>query len=171
MPDPTKSPFARLADRELDRAYRLAGLLLGNQVEAEDATQDALLRAWSAAASLRNPDDFQGWFDRILVNVCRDRLRRRRLVQFVPIDDASENRPTADPFASVLADDELARAIAGLDEDLRTAVVLRFWADLTVDEIARRTGTRPGTIKSRLNRAMGLMRDQLAPRAAHEDTR
>jgi RNA polymerase sigma-70 factor (ECF subfamily) len=170
MPDP-RSPFARIADRELDRAYQLAGLLLGNQVEAEDATQDALLRAWFAAGSLRNPDDFQAWFDRILVNVCRDRLRRRRLVQFVPIDHESAHRPTSDPFANVLADDELNRAIVGLDENLRTAVVLRFWADLTVDEIARRTGTRPGTIKSRLNRAMGLMRDQLAGRAAHEVTR
>lgn len=171
MLDRNESPFARLADRELDRAYRLAGLLLGNQVDAEDATQDALLRAWSAATSLRNPDDFQAWFDRILVNVCRDRLRRRRLVQFVPIDDDFARRPTPDPFADVLADDELTRAMIGLDDDLRTAIVLRYWADLTVDEIARRTGARPGTIKSRLHRALGLMRGHIGDRATQEVVR
>ena len=70
--------FLRLANGELDRAYRLAGMLLGDQNEAEDATQDALVRAWQAAGSLRDPAGFQAWFDRILVNICRDRLRRRR---------------------------------------------------------------------------------------------
>jgi RNA polymerase sigma-70 factor (ECF subfamily) len=53
---------------ELDRAYRLAGLLLGDAVEAEDATQEALLRAWASIGSLRNPAGFGAWFDRILVN-------------------------------------------------------------------------------------------------------
>lgn len=54
----TADQFLRLADGELDRAYRLAGLILGDQYEAEDATQDALLRAWRAAASLRDPAGF-----------------------------------------------------------------------------------------------------------------
>jgi RNA polymerase sigma-70 factor (ECF subfamily) len=58
--------------------------------------------------------------------------------------------------------------MVGLDDDLRTVVVLRFWADLTVDEIARRTGTRPGTVKSRLHRALGHMRAQLAAPTAGE---
>ncbi len=66
--------FLRLANGELDRAYRLAGLLLGDEHEAQDATQDALVRAWQSVGSLRDPAGFQAWFDRILVNVCRDRL-------------------------------------------------------------------------------------------------
>ena len=156
-------PLAELANRELDRAYRLAGLLLGSREDAEDATQDALVRAWSSFGSLRSADEFQAWFDRILVNVCRDRLRRRRLVRFIPLEADSGRRALDDPFAHVLADDELNRAMTALDDDLRTAVVLRFWADLTVDDIARRTGARPGTVKSRLHRAMGLIRDQLGP--------
>ena len=66
---------------ELDRAYRLAGLLLGDATEAEDATQEALLRAWRSIDSLRDPAGFGAWFDRILVNGCRDRLRRRRRIR------------------------------------------------------------------------------------------
>ena|SRR5688500_567305 len=160
--------FVRLADRELHRAYRLAGLILGNQQDAEDATQDALVRAWVAASSLHSWDDFQAWFDRILVNVCRDRLRRRRLVRFIPIG-IEHDRPGGDQFQQVLAEDELLRAMAGLDADLRTVVVLRYWADLPVEAIARRMGTPSGTVKSRLNRAMAEMRSRVEPEPGQQE--
>ena len=163
--------FVALADRELHRAYRLAGLILGNQHEAEDATQDALLRAWTSFASLRQPDGFQAWFDRILVNVCRDRMRRRRIVRFVPLDGTHDQRPTGDPFHDLLAGDEVLRAMDGLDADLRAIVVLRYWADLTVDDIAGRVGIRAGTVKSRLHRAMALMRQQMTDHAKSEEPR
>jgi RNA polymerase sigma-70 factor (ECF subfamily) len=158
--------FVRLADRELHRAYRLAGLILGNEHDAEDATQDALLRAWNAYSSLRRGQDFQAWFDRILVNVCRDRMRRRRIVRFVPMAPQYEDAVGRDPFQSLLSSDELLKAMSDMDADLRTVVVLRFWADLTVDEIARRTGARSGTVKSRLHRALGLMRKHMEPAGA-----
>ena len=158
--------FVRLADQELHRSYRLAGLILGNEADAEDATQDALLRAWIAYRTLRRADDFQAWFDRILVNVCRDRMRRRRVIRFLPMADEHEQRPSTDPFQQLIASDELLRAMHALDAELRTAVVLRYWADLTVDEIARRTGWRAGTVKSRLHRALELMRTEMARGAA-----
>jgi RNA polymerase sigma-70 factor (ECF subfamily) len=152
--------FMRLADRHLHRAYRMAGLILGNQHDAEDATQDALVRAWSASAALNSWDDFQAWFDRILVNVCRDRLRRRRIIRFIPM--ASEHdRPSADEFQQVIAGDELLRAMSGLDVDLRTVIVLRYWADLQVHEIATRVGVPDGTVKSRINRALAQMRSTI----------
>jgi RNA polymerase sigma-70 factor (ECF subfamily) len=154
--------FVRLADLELDRSYRLAGLILGNQAEAEDATQDALERAWAGYGGLRDPAGFQAWFDRILVNVCRDRLRRRKIVRFMPLGDEHEQRAGRDPFADLLASDELLRAMRKLDPDLRTVVVLRYWADLPIDEIARRCGWRSGTVKSRLHRAIDHMRRHLA---------
>jgi RNA polymerase sigma-70 factor (ECF subfamily) len=72
-----------------------------------------------------------------------------------------ENAVGRDPFQTLLASDELLDAMRDMDADLRTVVVLRFWADLTVDEIARRTGWRSGTVKSRLHRALGLMRKQM----------
>src|SRR3954451_5876029 len=91
-----------LAHSEVDRAYRLAGLILGDQHEAQDATQDALLRAWRSAASLRDPAGFQAWFDTILVNVCRDRLRRRGTVRLLTVDGAVSIGVSRDPFRDVL---------------------------------------------------------------------
>jgi RNA polymerase sigma-70 factor (ECF subfamily) len=134
----------RLADGELDRAYRLAGLILGNENEAQDATQDALLRAWRAAASLRDPAGFQAWFDKILVNVCRDYLKRRGKIRFVVMDDAVSTGASGDPFARVLDRDEATRAIASLDDDHRIVIVLHYWADLTLEGVAERVGWQSG---------------------------
>lgn len=153
--------FLRLASGELDRAYRLAGLVLGDQYEAEDATQDALLRAWRSAASLRDPAGFQAWFDRILVNVCRDRLRRRGRVRLITIDDALSASADRDPFRTIFDRDQVLRAMASLDDDHRIVIVLHYWADLTLEGVADRVGWPIGTVKSRLHRGLMTMRSRL----------
>jgi RNA polymerase sigma factor (sigma-70 family) len=162
--------FARLADQELDRAYRLAGLILGSFNDAEDATHDAFVRAWSHVDSLRDPAGFRAWFDRILVNVCRDRLRRARIVQFVPVSAEAMDRPSVDYHEQLGGEHDLMAAIAALDVDLRVAVILRYWADLTVDDVAERLAIPAGTVKSRLHRAIGQMRSQLLEIAKSEAT-
>jgi RNA polymerase sigma factor (sigma-70 family) len=148
---------------ELDRAYRLAGLLLGDAAEAEDATQEALLRAGKSIGSLRDPAGFGAWFDRILVNGCRDRLRRRRRVRFVPLDgDAGTiGRAAPDPFRSIHDRDEVLGAMAALDDDQRLVVVLHYWADLTLQDVAIRVGWPLGTVKTRLHKALERMRRRL----------
>ncbi len=154
--------FLELARDGLDRAYRLAGLFLGDAEEAADATQDALVRAWRSSGSIRDETTFEAWFDRILVNVCRDRLRRRRRIRFVTIDDATESIHLPDPFRAMVETDEIYRALQTLDPDLRAVIVLRFWADLTVDAIAARLGIPAGTVKSRLHRALKELDRELA---------
>ena len=149
--------FRSLGDGELDRAYRLAGFLLGDAGEAEDATQDALARAWSQRDGLRNEASAQAWFDRILVNVCRDRMRRRRIVRWTPIS-GTETSPVTDPFAATLARDAFLRAVAALDFDHRIVVVLRFAADLSIAAIAERLDAPAGTVKSRLHYALRKLR-------------
>ena len=84
------SAFARLVDRDLVHAYRLASLLLGSEPEAQDAVQDAAATAWEQFAGLRNRERFEAWFQRILVNTCRDRLRLRGRVRFLTLDDGPE---------------------------------------------------------------------------------
>jgi DNA-directed RNA polymerase specialized sigma24 family protein len=69
--------FRRLSAGYVASAYRLALAILGDDLEAEDAAQDAFTLAWRRRATLRDPDKFEAWFTRILVNVCRDRLRRK----------------------------------------------------------------------------------------------
>ena len=168
--DPAEARFLEFASNELDRAYRLAGLLLGSQSDAEDATQDALLRAWRSFGSLRDATSLQAWFDRILVNVCRDRLRRRRRIAFIELDDQANSVGRTDPFKRLLDADEAVRRMSGLDLDLRTVVILRYWADLTVPEIAIRLGWPVGTVKSRLHRALERIRADLDTRPEPEVT-
>ena len=145
--------FSRLTDRQLAASYRLATLLLGSDVEAQDATQDAAMIAWERFSTLRDAARFEAWFQRILVNVCRDRLRSRRRVRVLSIDDAPEPR-SPDGGSSLAEHDALRRCVVSLPADQRTVVVLRYFADLSLEEIAERTGERLGTVKSRLHYAL-----------------
>ncbi|MGH2465638.1 MAG: RNA polymerase sigma factor [Candidatus Limnocylindrales bacterium] len=154
--------FRSLVAGELDRAYRLAGLLMGNAADAEDATQEALLRAWSSLGALRDPAGFQAWFDRILVNVCRDRMRRRKRIQFIDLDGSEDRGPAGDPFAAFIEHDAILRAMTGMREECRQVVVLHYWADLPLAEIGSRLGLPLGTVKSRLSEGREHMRESAA---------
>ena len=154
--------FLRLADRELGRGFRLAGYLLGNAADAEEATQEAILHAWKAWPGLRDPDRFELWFERIVVNVCRDRIRRQRRTRTVELSDVLGLRGP-DPFADGLARDAVGRGLATLSPDHRMVIVLRYWRDLPVEEIAERLDVPVGTVKSRLHYALEALRDALTP--------
>ncbi len=151
-----------LADRGLDRSFRLAGLILGDRVEAEDATQDALINAWRSSSSLRDPAGFDAWFDRILVNVCRDRLRRRGRIRVLTLEGAADIPATDDPFRSIYASDDLLRGMSSVSDDVRIVLILHFWADLTLAAVGTRLGWPIGTVKSRLARALARLRERLA---------
>jgi RNA polymerase sigma-70 factor, ECF subfamily len=154
--------FVRLVQPELPRAYRLAGYLLRDATEAEDATQDALEKAWQAWPKLREADRFSAWFDRIVVNVCNDRLRHRRGIRVLELDEEIAGVPHArDPFREALARDEVGRLIRTLPADQQIVVGLRFWRDLALEEIADRLQLPLGTVKSRLHYAMRTLRAEL----------
>ncbi len=154
--------FEALVDRRaLDNAYRIARLILGDPIEAEDVTHDAALTAWRQFAELRETARFEAWFGRILVNACRDRLRaRRRLpisVEAAGIGLLRDNGST-DSADAVVRQDLLRTAIRSLSRDHREVIVLRFYADLTIEQIAERTGANAGTVKSRLHYALRRLR-------------
>lgn len=158
--------FERFTERRLERAYRLAGLLLRDRCEAEDAVHDAAVQAWLHWEELRDPERIDAWFDRILVNVCRARIRRRAIRPLAVAEPPEASAP--DAFTALLERDVLHRALTTLDVDHRIAVVLRYIADLSPPEIAARTGEREGTVKSRLHYALRELRAALeaAERAA-----
>ena len=148
--------LARRIEQELDRAYRLARAVLLDDREAEDAVQDACLVAWQRSGSLRDADRFDPWFERIVINQCRDQLRRRQrqrvralTLQAAAVDGAM----TPDQ-----ADGDLDEALAALDIDHRLVILLRYWRDLTAEEIANRLDLPVGTVKSRLHYALRKMR-------------
>lgn len=149
--------FRMLADRHLDASYGLAYLILGQRAEAEDATHDAFLMAWRKWSTLRDHELFERWFDRILVNTCRNRLRhaaRRRTQDLSPELDVR----ASDAYAPTHDRAQLWPALARLAPDQRVVVALRFYRDLSIDQIAAALGVPSGTVKSRLHRGLRELR-------------
>jgi RNA polymerase sigma-70 factor, ECF subfamily len=163
VPDATRrdAAFVRLADEHLDRAYRLARAILHDPVEAQDATHDAFVQAWRKWATLRDPTRFEPWFDRILVNTCRNRLRSNRR----QATDISAEVALVTGDHAGRSDDRhvLGAAIETLSPDDRIVVALRFYRDLRVEDIAIRLGVPTGTVKSRLHRALKRLHDTIEP--------
>jgi RNA polymerase sigma factor (sigma-70 family) len=120
----------------------------------------AFASAWRNRKSLRDSGRFDAWFGRILINECRHRLRRRARERIRPLPELAEPA-VADASGHVSARDAISRAVARLDADHRIVVILRYWADLSVDEIAARLDVPSGTVKSRLHYALRSMRPKL----------
>ena len=156
--DPRAASFARLTSARLAACYRLAAAILGDAVEAEDATHDAAVRAWQRWASLRDESKFDQWFGRILINKCRDRFRRRKSELRSPLSVGGRGARPADLGDSLAEQQALAEALGRLEPEHRIVIVLRFYQGLDDREIAVRTGARPGTVKSRMHYALRALR-------------
>lgn len=151
--------FVRLADEHLDKAYRLARAILRDPAEAQDATHDAFVQAWRKWETLRDRSRFEPWFDRILVNTCRNRLRSMRRVA---TDISAEVAlATGDHTGHAEDRDVIGSAIAALSPDHQVVVALRYYRDLTVDDIARRLGVPAGTVQSRLHYALKRLHEAI----------
>jgi RNA polymerase sigma-70 factor (ECF subfamily) len=161
--DARADAFRDLAERHLDAAYRLARAFMRDPAEAQDATHDAFVQAWRKWDTLRDHARFEPWFDRILANTCRNRLKRRSRFRSVEVTPASAVTPD-DPMAGTDDRDALAAALARLSPDHQAVLALRYYRDLTVDQIAERLGIRPGTVKSRLHYALGRLEADVASR-------
>ena len=153
--------FVAALEGELSMAYRLAGYLLADSAEAQDAVQEASVRAWRGWKDLRERDKFHSWFSQILVNVCRTRLRQRSKRRTVDVEDVSLESP--DPFRAALARDAVGRALSSLSNELRMVVVLRYWGELSLAEIADRLRIPVGTVKSRHHAALQVLRRRIQP--------
>lgn len=162
--------FRRLADRTLDASYRLARMILGGRDDAEDAVHDAYLAAWRAWSSLRDPDRFDAWFARILVNTCRNRMRRASIVRVVDLstDLGSRTPVRADDHSSADRRIDLVAAFEDLGADDRIVLALRCARDLPVEAIARTLDIPAGTVKSRLHYALRRLGAALEGGAAKE---
>ena len=145
----------------VDDVYRLAGYLLNDASEAQDAVQEALIKAWRNWRQLRDRESFGPWFERIVVNVCRDRMRRHRTLRMVELDEAAQVE-TPDTFAEMIETDRVAAAVARLEPNQRIVIALRFWRDLSLEQVAQRLELPLGTVKSRLHYALRALRDELS---------
>jgi RNA polymerase sigma-70 factor (ECF subfamily) len=155
-----REAYGRLAADASHRLYAIALRVLRDADQASDVLQDALVDIWQDLPSLRDPDRFEAWSYRVLLNRCR--AQRRRAHRALPaIELLPNDGPVGDVQASVAMRDELERGFSALTADQRAILVLRYYRDLGVDEIARTLSVSPGTVKSRLYAAREAMRAAL----------
>ncbi len=160
--------FNALVERHAHEMLAVAAAIVG-RADGEDAAQEAVVRAWQAWPTLRERDAFAAWLLRITVNVCRDWLRgrfgtQRRLTETLDEQDATgiDAVFAADPGASDhMAALDLRHAIGTLPAELRLAVALRYYAGLDATQIGAALGVPSATVRTRLRRALSLLRERL----------
>ncbi len=150
--------FATLARAAVSRLGPAARLILRDQDLARDAVQDALISAWRDLPGLRDADRFDAWLYRLTVNCCLA-VARRRQRRHIEVDVGLIELRSPTDIASDVADrDELDRALRKLEPDRRALVVMHIYLGIPLPEVANQLGIPLGTAKSRLNRALAVLR-------------
>jgi RNA polymerase sigma-70 factor, ECF subfamily len=157
-----RDAFRVLVDRESAAVVRACHRILGDLHEAEDAAQEAFVTAFRSLSAWRGEGPFGAWITRIAVRIALRRAQRRRDVAWIDPTDPARGIDVPvgpDPAAITLRSERAAdvrAAVSKLDEPYRETVALRFFGDMTLDEIANQTGRPLGTVKTHLHR--GLLR-------------
>lgn len=161
--------FEELVDLDGDRCYATAYRILRDTGRAEDAVQQALLIAWRELPRLRDPERFEVWLHRLLVNACYEELRRYRRwssrIRVLPVDAMAGS----DPYVEVDDRDALERAFARLSPEQRAVFVLHHHVGMPLATIAEVVGVPLGTVKSRLHYAIRTLRAALVADARVEN--
>jgi RNA polymerase sigma factor (sigma-70 family) len=152
--------FAAIATDAADRLYAVAFRILRDPELARDAAQQALLNAWRDLRTLRDPDRLDPWLYRLVVRACYAEARQRRrtigLTSLAVIRSVHEQ-----PIAQVDDHDQLERGFRRLSPEQRTVVVLHYYLDLPLTEVAGIMGIPDGTVRSRLHYAISALRAAL----------
>jgi RNA polymerase sigma-70 factor (ECF subfamily) len=160
--------FCRLVELYQGYVYNLAHRMLGDSVEAEDAAQEAFMRAYNRLSTYQPERSFKTWLLAITAHYCIDRLRQRRLTwlsieqEEAPPEYLVSKLP--EPEDSLLQSEQektIRRMLEGLPPDYRLPIVLRYWYDMSYEEIAEITASTISAVKSRLFRARSLLADRL----------
>ena len=154
-----REEFARRVQAIRERLYRAAYLYLGSEADALEAVDEAVYQALRNLKKLRQSEYFETWLTRILINECHKELRRRK--RFAPEEAMTD---TAAP--EELDHLPLKEAIARLPEELRSVIILRYFAGFTQAETAQSLDIPQGTVATRQRRALELLRLELGEEAS-----
>ena len=153
--------FGRLVELHQQRVFRTARAILGNDADAQDAAQEAFLRAFRHLASFDPKRDMAAWLYRLTVNVCRDMVRRRPDEGIAEIDSQVLVARDPGPFETAALQEQrdlTRRAIARLPYKERAAITLRDLEGLTTAEVAGALGTTQATVRSQVSAARAKLR-------------
>jgi RNA polymerase sigma-70 factor (ECF subfamily) len=152
--------FGSLAFELSDRLFAVAHRILRDFDSAGDVLQVTLLRIWQDLPTLRDPDLVEAWAYRILVRACHDVLRKQRR-QAPGLQLVDTDRSEADPAISIADREELDRAFHRLSAEQRAVIVLQYYRDLTLPQIAEVLAVPVGTVRSRLHYAKRVLRSAI----------
>jgi RNA polymerase sigma-70 factor (ECF subfamily) len=154
-----EAAFTSSLEPLLPIAFRLANGMLRNRDDAQDAVQEAAAKAWRKRSSFHAGSDPKPWFLAIVANECKMHRRRRA---WLPLDQTNSSQPAA---AAVSIDaeevDQLRGALARLDRKTRLVLVLRFYLDLSHEEVGRTLGISTGAARVRVHRALEKLRPEI----------
>jgi RNA polymerase sigma-70 factor (ECF subfamily) len=162
-----RDAFRILVDREGPSVVRACHRVLGDLHEAEDAAQEAFVTAFRALGTWREDGPFGAWLTRIAVRIAIRRSQKRRTVTWLdPANPGMDADHAGGPDPAILSlraetAADIRDALARLDEPYREVVALRFFGDLSLDEIADQTGRPLGTVKTHLHRGLLRLRASL----------
>ncbi len=151
----TREEFAGAVTEHGRRMFRAARAVLDSDADAEDAVSQAVLQAWQSLDGLKNREAVRPWLVKIAVNCAY--AQRRRQGRVVYLDDLPQE-PAA---RETICHDGLWEAVCALPPDRRAAVVLFYYEDMSVEQIAKCLGVPKGTVKSRLSRARKQLKEML----------
>ena len=157
--------------------YRLAGAILGDAGEADDAAQETFIKAAMHAGDFQTGTHIKSWLAKIAVNVCRDRLRklkmRSRLQNVLKLLSWQSAQGAPTPEETVIGNERartIRAGIAALDEKHRLPILLRYGQGMAISEIAEALDINEGTVHSRLHYAHRKLRDRLNGVAQEQDS-
>lgn len=153
--------FANLVRRYREQCFRLAVRLVGNREEAEDALQDAFVRAYRNLAACRDPERFRAWLYRIVVNECRTRATRSGRRERDLVRDAHDDLADPASLRDTALSEEIEYALGQLVPDQREAFILKYVEELSYEEMAEITGARVSALKMRVKRGCERLRELL----------
>jgi RNA polymerase sigma-70 factor, ECF subfamily len=154
--------FDALASAAYHRLYAIARRILRDGYAAEDAVQDALVRAWRDLRGLRDRDRFDAWLNRLLVHACADHARRSRRHRLEVAVDTIDRPDPDDDVARIGDRDEIERAFLELSVEHRAVLVLTPYIGAPAPEVATTLGIPTGTVYSRLHHGTRAMRATLS---------
>ncbi|WP_147532949.1 sigma-70 family RNA polymerase sigma factor [Bacillus marasmi] len=160
------SAFTKLIDKEKDKLYRIAFLYVKNESDSLDIVQETIYKAYISIGSLKNSSYFSTWLTRILINTALDFIKKNSKV--IPIDqDSIERIQSAD---RIMLEDkmDLLKALERLPEKYKTVIILRFYQDLTIKQIAKLIECPEGTVKTNLHRAINELKGMLKEACINE---
>ena len=152
--------FGELVRRYRDHYTRFAVRMLGTREDADEALQDAWMRAYRALDQCEDRERFGGWMYQIVANVCRTKATRggRRARRYVDDELALEQAATEPDANEMALRDEIQRALDRLDDDYREAFVMKYVEELSYEEMAEITGAGVSALKMRVKRACEKLR-------------